>query len=126
MQQFHIQIPPTALYPEASLVFFDILDEVESYAEFLLRDIFNGEEEPLQEGFLIYCGCDYASAVVRLPSSGEIRVFREAEYMDYAEAYGLKDLCEQVELAEVWDEVDSATYSEHADYAESHYDDIPF
>lgn len=100
MQQFHIQLPPTALFPEDSLEFFDTLDEVEDYAEYLLRDIFNGEEEPLEEGFLIYRGCEYVSAVVRIPSSGEIFIFRE-------------------------DESQSA-HAECVDCEESHEDDIPF
>ena len=80
MTQFHVQLPPSELYPEGEcLEFFDSLDAIEDYSEHLLENVFNGKEdgEPLQQGFCIYRGTEYVSAVVRIPSTGKLHCFRE-------------------------------------------------
>ena len=77
MTQFHFQIPPSKLFPEEEAVLFNSLDELEDYAEYLLEEIFNGTEEPVQSGLEIFHGVEYVGAVVRMPSTGEVFSFRE-------------------------------------------------
>lgn len=84
MSQFYVQLPASELYPEDSIEFFDSLDAIEEYSRHLLENVFNGDAdaEPLQQGFCIYQGVEYASAVVRLPTSGELFCFREPQFLD--------------------------------------------
>ena len=77
MAQFHVQVPPSKLFPDEEVMFFDSLDESEDYAEYLLEEIFNGEEEPVQSGLVIYHGVEYVGAVVRMPATGEVLSFME-------------------------------------------------
>ena len=69
---YHVQVPSAFEADVEVLEFFPSLEEAENYAEGLLL-----YSLPEADGFPIYRGTVYVSAVVRLPKSGEVFTFRE-------------------------------------------------
>jgi hypothetical protein len=69
---FHVQVPVDDV---EWVEFFPTVDGAEDYAEGLLL-----YSLPDADGFIIYNGDRYASAVVRMPTSGDVMAFRESNY----------------------------------------------
>ena len=83
MAKFHITVPQVGTAP-ASVEFFNNLEVIEWYAEHLV-------EEGKSDAFVIYHGERVASCVVTMPSTKDIMVFREPDYMEYMN-YSVGDL----------------------------------